>query len=155
MKGEKSIKDAKMIMAAALIAGILLLAAGFVVKAVDSTLFNNHKALMALSLLPLSLALSSFMKLFRLKNSPQAMRKTIIKENDERLIALHNEADAKTFKMLQGLLFLTYFGYTFIYPEEIFVSAGWWILLVLLLGSITIQSLLRHLLCRSNSGTEG
>ncbi len=154
MKGERSIKEAKTILAVTLLGGILLLAAGFIFMEMNSILFSSHKALMALSLLPFSMAFVSFLKLSRLKNAPHKMKKTIIAENDERLVALKNEADAGTLKLLQGILFLAYFGYTFIFPEEVFASAGWWTLLVLLLVSLFAQSLLRHRLSKSQASAE-
>lgn len=79
------------------------------------------------------------------------MRSIIIKENDERLVALNNEADAKTFKILKGALFLTYCGYTFMVPEDVFKSVGWWILLIILLGSLFLQGMLRNAICKANS----
>ncbi|OMF36681.1 hypothetical protein BK133_08520 [Paenibacillus sp. FSL H8-0548] len=151
MSGEKIVKEAKVTMSVSLIVGLVLLLVGLVFRQLDITLISNNKALIALSLLPLSLAFVSFLKLLRIKKSPQKMRSIIIKESDERLVTLNNEADAKTFKLLQGVLFLTYFGYTFIFPHEIFESAGWWILLILLLGSMILQGIYRHLLCENNS----
>jgi hypothetical protein len=97
-------------------------------RGMDSILFSSHKALMVLSLLPFSMAFVSFLKLSRLKNAPHKMKKTIIAENDERLVALKNEADAG--------------------------SAGWWTLLVLLLVSLFAQSLLRHRLSKSQASAE-
>lgn len=151
MNGEKSIKEAKMMMIVSLIVGIVLLTFGLVSRQLDITFISDNKALLALSLLPLSMAFVSFLKLSRIKRSPQKMRSILIKENDERLVAINNEADAKTFKLLQGTLFLAYFGYTFIFPQEVFASAGWWVLLLLLLGSMLVQGIFRHQLCKSDS----
>lgn len=151
MSGEKTVKEAKTVMMVSLIVGFVLLTVGLVSRQWDTALINDSKALLALSLLPLSLAFVSFLKLARIKKSPQKMRSIIIKEEDERLVALNNEADAKTFKIIQGLLFLAYFGYTFMFPQEVFESVGWWILIVLLLGSMLMQGIFRHLVSKSNS----
>lgn len=151
MSGEKTVKEAKMAMMVSLLVGFVLLTVGLASRQWDIALLSDNKALFALSLLPFGLALASCLKLFRIKNSPQKMRSMMIKENDERLVAMNNEADAKTFKILQGILFLTYFGYTFIFPEEVFKSVGWWILIVLLLGSMLLQGIFRHQMCKSNS----
>lgn len=150
MSGEKIVKETKTVMIVSLIVGFVLLAVGLVSRQFNIALISDNKALLALSLLPLSLALVSFLKLSRIKKSPQKMRSIIIKESDERLVALNNEADAKTFKILQGVLFLVYFGYTFIFPQEVFKSVGWWILIILLLGSMFLQGIFRHLICKSN-----
>lgn len=154
MSGEKTVKETKMVMIVSLIVGVVLLTFGIVSRPLDIALISDNNALLALSLLPLSLAFVSFLKLSRIKKSPQRMRSIIIKESDERLVALNNEADAKTFKILQGVLFLAYFGYTFIFPQEVFESVGWWILIILLLSSMLLQGIFRHLICKSNSNDD-
>ncbi|WP_020617408.1 hypothetical protein [Paenibacillus daejeonensis] len=151
MRGEKSVQEAKMVMIVSLIVSFVILTFGLVTNQWDLVVFSENKAFFALSLLPLSLALVSYLKLSRIKKSPQKMRATLIRESDERLVALGNEADARTFKILQGALFLAYFGYTFIFPQDVFASAGWWILLILLLGSMVVQSFFRHRTCGSHS----
>lgn len=151
MSVEKSFKETKMVMILSLIVGVVLLTAGIVFRQLDTALISDNKGLLGLSLLPLSLAFVSFLKLLRIKKSPQSMRSMIIKENDERLVALNNEVDAKAFKMLQGVLFLVYFGYTFIFPQEVFESVGWWILIILLLSSVLLQGIFRHLICKSSN----
>lgn len=151
MNGEKTVKEAKTVMIVSLIVGFFLMTVGLVFRQWDIALLSNNKALFALSILPLSLAFVSYLKLLRIKKSPQKMRSIIIKENDERLVALNNEADAKTFKILQGIMFLAYFSYTFMLPQEIFKSVGWWTLLILLLGSMLLQGIFRHRICKSNS----
>jgi hypothetical protein len=143
MNNAKIVKETKLIMNVTLIAGIVLLATGILFTQMDIHLISNNKALIALSLLPLSMALVYFLKLSSIKKSPHKMRSILIKENDERLVAIKNEADAKTFKVIQGALFLTYFGYTFIVPEDIFKGAGWWILIILLLASLFLPGMFR------------
>jgi hypothetical protein len=129
--------------------GLILSIVGFLSVSWDITFISNSKALLALSLLPLGMAFVSFLKVSRMRKSPTLMRKILIKENDERLVALNNAADAVTFKILQGALFLTYFGYTFMFPEEVFKSVGWWVLLTLLLGSMLLQGIFRHRICKA------
>jgi len=82
------------------------------------------------------------------------MRDTIINENDERLISMKNEADAKSFKIIQGALFLAYMGYTLIVPEDIFESLGWWLLLVLLLFSFISQVLISKIISGKENTTD-
>ncbi len=79
------------------------------------------------------------------------MKEIIISENDERLVALKNEAEANAFRILQAVLFLTYMGYTFMVPEDIFESVGWWIVTVLLFVSLILQAVL---LTASQSGPQ-
>ncbi|WP_059051587.1 hypothetical protein [Paenibacillus senegalimassiliensis] len=150
MSADKTVKETKVMMTVSLIAGLILLAIGLVTRQLNFGFLSDNKALLALSLLPFSMAFVSFLKLSRIKNSPEKMRSMLIRENDERLVALNNEADAKTFKILQGTLFLAYFGYTFLFPQEIFESAGWWVLLILLLGSMLLQGILRHQIGKSS-----
>ena len=118
-----------MIMLVTLSIGIVLLAAGIIFSLMGIYFIQNNKAFIGLSFIPLSVAFVYYIKLSRIKKSPQKMRNIIINENDERLVALRNEADAKAFKALQGALFLTYMGYTLMVPEDIFESVGWWIIL--------------------------
>ena len=151
MNGEKTVKDTKTVMIVSLIVGAVLFTVGLVIRQWEIALFSDNKALLALSLLPFSLAFVSFLKLSRIKKSPEKMRSIIIRESDERVVALNNEADARTFKVLQGMLFLAYFGYTFMFPQEVFESIGWWILLILILSSMLLQGIFRHLICKSNS----
>lgn len=150
MSADKTVKETKVMMTVSLIAGLILLAIGLVTRQLNFGFLSDNKAFLALSLLPFSMAFVSFLKLSRIKNSPEKMRSMLIRENDERLVALNNEADAKTFKILQGTLFLAYFGYTFLFPQEIFESAGWWVLLILLLGSMLLQGILRHQIGKSS-----
>ncbi|MHB8074975.1 hypothetical protein [Desulfosporosinus fructosivorans] len=110
---------------------------------------NGAMAIIALSLTPLAVALAYYVKLLGIKKSPQAF---IINEIDERLVALKNEADAKTFKIVQGALFLTYMGYTLILPKEVFESVGWWLLMILMLISFISQAILTmNVMIKENS----
>ncbi|KAF0092519.1 MAG: hypothetical protein FD141_703 [Fusobacteria bacterium] len=70
------------------------------------------------------------------------MKNIIITENDERLVALKNEADARAFKIIQGAIFLSYMGYTILVQEDIFEAVGWWILMGLLFIAFMSQGIL-------------
>lgn len=70
------------------------------------------------------------------------MRSVIVDENDERLVSLRNEADAKAFRIFQWVLLMAYFGYTLIVPTDIFESVGWWLTMVLLFTSYALQAVL-------------
>lgn len=151
MNNERIVKEAKVIMGVTLIVGIVFLAVGLLFIQLDVSIISNNKALIGLSVIPLSTAIVYFIKLTRIKKSSKKMRSIIIKESDERLVALNNEADAKTFKILKGALFLTYCGYTFMVPEDVFKSVGWWILIIILLGSLFLQGMIRDAICKANS----
>jgi len=81
------------------------------------------------------------------------MKKIIIQESDERLVALKNEADAKALKIIQGSIFLAYMGYTLMVPEDIFESVGWWILLVLTLIAVSVQGFMNSRVVMKNKDT--
>lgn len=143
MNTEKIVWESKVIMLTTLIIGIALLAVGIIFSLMDIKLITNNRAIVGLSFIPLGVALVYFIKLTKIKKSPQNMRNLIINEVDERLVSIKNEADAKAFKIIQGAIFLTYMGYTLIVPEDIFESVGWWILMSLLFISFISQGILR------------
>ena len=142
MNTDKVVRESKTIMLVTLVIGVALLATGIIFKLLEINLLPNNGAIaiIALSLTPLAVALAYYVKLLGIKKSPQ---KFIINEIDERLVALKNEADAKAFKIVQGALFLTYMGYTLMFPKDVFESVGWWILMILLLISLFSQAILR------------
>lgn len=82
------------------------------------------------------------------------MKNIIISENDERLIALKNGADAKAFKIVQGALFLSYMGYTLMVPEDIFESVGWWILMILLLLTFMTHGIITAIALENSNSEE-
>jgi hypothetical protein len=108
----------------------------------DIKLLPNNKAVVALSFFPLGIAFASYIKLQTIKKYPQKMKDIIISENDERLIASKNQADANAFRILQRLLFFSYMGYTLMVPGDIFEAAGWWLITFLLLASLILQGIL-------------
>ena len=142
MNTGKIVKEAKMIMLVCLIIGIVLLGAGIIFSFIDVSFIANPRAIVGLSFIPLSTAFVYYLKLTKIKNSPQRMKKIIIQESDERLVALKNEADAKALKIIQGSIFLAYMGYTLMVPEDIFESVGWWILMVLTLIAIMVPGVM-------------
>lgn len=140
MRAKKIIKETKLTIGLSLLVGMALFFTWFIFEITEFS-FTNNKALLALSLIPFSAALASFLKLMKLKNDP----KVIVSETDERLVAEKNESDAKALKLLQGVLFLSYLGYTFIIPEDIFKTIGWWIILGILLLSLFTPLIFRHI----------
>lgn len=146
MNTEKIIREYKTIMIATLVVGLVLLAVGIIFTLLNLRLVPNNKAIVGLSFIPLGVALAYWIKLTIIKKSPLKMRDTIINENDERLISMKNEADAKSFKIIQGALFLAYMGYTLMVPEDIFESLGWWLLLVLLFISFISQVIMSKII---------
>ncbi len=142
MNTDKIIKEARIIMYAALIVGMALLAVGIAFAWTDARIISNNRSVIGLSFIPLTVSFFYYLKLIRIRNNPQTMKAIIINENDERLNALKNEADARAHKIVQAALFLAYMGYTLIVPEDIFESVGWWILLLILMLSLISQGIL-------------
>ncbi|WJE17137.1 hypothetical protein QRD89_07240 [Halobacillus sp. ACCC02827] len=141
MRAEKLVKETKLTIGISLFISLALFITWFILET-TSISFPNSKAFLALSLIPLSAALTSFLKLMKIKKNP----KIIVSETDERLVAEKNQADAKTLKVLQGVLFLSYLGYTFIIPEDTFKSVGWWVTLSVLLFSLFAPLIFRHIM---------
>lgn len=152
MNTDKVVRESKTIMLVTLVIGVALLATGIIFKLLEINFLPNNNgaiAIIALSLIPLAVALAYYVKLLGIKKSPQAF---IINEIDERLVALKNEADAKAFKIVQGALFLTYMGYTLILPKEVFESVGWWLLMIVMLISFISQAILTmNVMIKENS----
>lgn len=154
MDTEKIIKESKAIMIVTFVMGISLLVAGGVFSLMDLKLIPNNKALVGLSFIPLGVAFVYYIKIRNLKKSPQKIRNIIINENDERLVSLKNEVDAKAFKVIQGALFFTYMGYTLLVPQDILESVGWWILLSLLFISFISQGILSRIIMSKDNSKE-
>lgn len=142
MNTEKIVKESKVIMLTTLSIGLVLLTVGIIFSLMDINLISNNRAIIGLSFIPLCVAVIYYIKFSTIKKSPKKMRNIIINENDERLVALKNESDAKAFKVLQGALFLTYMGYTLMVPEDIFESVGWWLLIILVFISFISQGII-------------
>ncbi len=140
MSAKKIVKETKLTISVSLLVSMVLFVTWFIFE-IREISFINNKALLALSLIPFSAALASFLKLMKIKKDP----KVLVSETDERLVAEKNEADAKALKLLQGVLFLSYLGYTFILPEDIFNSIGWWMTLGILLLSLFTPLMFRHI----------
>jgi hypothetical protein len=156
MNTEKIVKESQAIMLVTLIIGIVLLGTGIMFSLMEINFIPNNKALIGLSFIPLTMAFTYYVKLLTIKKSPQKMKTMIINENDERLVGIRNEGDAKAFKSIQGALFLAYMGYTFMVPKDIFESVGWWILLILLFMSFILQGIFfKIIMGRYNPKDEG
>jgi len=154
MNTEKIIKETKVIMTATLIVGLVLLATGIIFTLLDINLIKNNKAIVGLSFIPLCVAFVYYLKLMRIKKSPNKMKEILVNESDERLVALKNEADAKAFRIVQSALFLAYMGYTLMVPEDIFESVGWWILLGLLFISFISQGVISSKLLKKDNSSD-
>lgn len=154
MNTEKILKESKVIMIVTFVVGVLLLATGIIFTVLDVTLIKNNRALIGLSLIPLSVAFMYFYKYTQIKKSPNKMKEIIINENDERIVNLKNEADAKAFMIVKGTIFLAYMGYTLMVPEDIFEAVGWWILLVILFVSFMSQGIITAMAMLKNKSDE-
>ncbi|MCD5325967.1 MULTISPECIES: hypothetical protein [Pontibacillus] len=137
---EKVVKETKWAILILILVSIALLGTWGVVNVYDYNLVNQS-ALLALSLIPLSAALASYMKLTKIKKNPSLM----VSETDERLVSQKNEAAAQTLKVLQAVLFFLYLGYTFMIPEDVFTSIVWWLALGLFFFSIFAPVMFRHI----------
>ena len=154
MNTERILKESKVMMIVTFVIGLILLATGVAFTLFEVTLINNNRALIGLSLIPLSVGLMYLYKYTQIKKSPSKMKAIIINENDERIINLKNEADAKAFRIVQGVVFLLYMGYTLMVPEDIFEAVGWWILLVILFVSFMAQGILTAVAMGKNKSKE-
>jgi len=115
--------------------GLLMMATGIILTLIGSSAVNN-KAVIGLSFIPLALAFSQGIYLVMVHKYPQDIRPLIVSQNDERLIAQRNAAEAGAFKILRWLLYIIFMGYTLIIPSAVFASTGWWIVLILTALSI-------------------
>ena len=154
MNTKKIEREAKVIIIVTLTIGIILLVTGVVFSFLGYRVLPNNKALIGLSFMPLGVALTYYLKLTKIRKSPEKMRSIIISENDERIAALKNDADAKTLKIIKGLLFMSYMGYTLMVPEDIFEAVGWWILLGLFFATFMLQGILTAKAMKTEKSTE-
>lgn len=151
MNTEKIVKETNVLMLVSGIVGVLLLGTGVIFNLFEINIIHNNRAIIGLSFIPLAVALTYFIKLIRIEKSPQKMRKIIISKNDERLVTMKNEVDAKAFRILQWVLFLSYMAYTLVVPKDIFESVGWWIILALLFISYILQGIMFKLVNGKNN----
>lgn len=98
MNTHKVVRESKTIMLVTLVIGVALLATGIIFKLLEINLLPNNMAIIALSLIPLSVALAYYVKLLGIKKSPQ---KFIINEIDERLVALKMRQMPKHLKLFK------------------------------------------------------
>lgn len=154
MNTEKILKESKVIMLVTFVVGFILLATGIGFTLLDVKLIENNRALIGLSLIPLSVGFMYYYKYTQIKKSPNKMKEIIINENDERIVNLKNAADAKAFMIVKGVIFLVYMGYTLMVPEDIFEAVGWWILLVILFVTFMAQGLITAMSMWINKSNE-
>lgn len=138
-------------MYANLIVGILLITAGILLNILNSPLIDNKKALIGLSFIPLGISFYSWLNIYLIKKYPKSMKPVIISENDERLVAIRNKADALTFQILQWALLLVFLGYTFMVPKDIFETPAWWITFGFYFMSFILQGVLLNIYNRKNN----
>ncbi|KYG31762.1 hypothetical protein AZF04_02980 [Alkalihalobacillus trypoxylicola] len=136
----KFLKEKKLTVILLLLVSSVLFVAWFILETRSITYINNQ-VFLALSLIPFSVALVSFLKIFKIKKDPKLM----VLETDERIVAERNEANAKTLKILQVILLLAYLSYTVSNPEDIFKTLGWWVTLCILLLSLFMPLVFRHI----------
>ncbi len=153
MNVDKIIKETKVIIITTLLVGMVLLVTGISFDLLDIHIIDNNRAIVGSSFLPLSVAFVYYLKLRQIKKSPQKMRKFLVNESDERIVALKNEVDAKALKITQAALILAYMMYTLMVPKDIFESPGWWILLLILFVSFVSQGII-HTRVSKQSGSE-
>jgi len=142
METDKIINESKKYAIIAFVVGIVILITGILLDVLQINLISNNRAIVGLSFIPLGVAFSYFIKMIKIKKYPKAMKNVVINENDERLVALRNEATAKSHKILNGVMWLSYFGYTFAFPTDVFEAIGWWILLLLIFVSILSEAII-------------
>lgn len=128
MNIEKNRKRLQTDLLANLAIGAVLLAAGILARATGLWGLENPKALVGLSFIPIALAFMKWFQLHRLKRHAVEMKPTLIAENDERLIAERNKAEAAAGRILRYLLYLLFLGYTLSTPSVIFETVEWWTL---------------------------
>ncbi|MDD5500846.1 MAG: hypothetical protein PHH57_04070 [Candidatus Omnitrophica bacterium] len=117
-----------------LIIGIGLLITGILLVSLEANLIGNDKVIIALSLIPFGLAVSSLLKICFVKKYPAIY----VGEYDERLVADRNRAEALSLKIIRYFLYLAFLGYSFVYLNEIFETSAWWLLLVITIAAIVL-----------------
>ncbi|MCK9355992.1 MAG: hypothetical protein M0R22_02425 [Dehalococcoidia bacterium] len=132
MDKEALIRRERTFAVVSLVLGIAVLGAGL--------LFNPHgyhKALEAISIVLFAMAFASLVKIRALKRNDAIP----VAENDERIVAARNQADAVSLEVIRRVLFLAYLFYTFVRPGDIFQSLSWWLLLAVSMLSLLLPPL--------------
>lgn len=96
----------------------------------------SNKSLIALAVFPFGIVIGSVLNLLILKRKPKSMKNIILNENDERLVLRKVTAEAMSFRVVRFMLYLFFMAYTYSNPNEIFVSAIWWILCGIVFASM-------------------
>lgn len=154
MNTNKIIKEAVVISVAGAVVGAILLAIGVVLKLREVSVIENDRAFIGLSFIPFTIAAVYLGKIFMIKKYPQKMKSAILKETDERLTAMRNEADAVAYKITQAVIGLMYFGYTIMVPQDVFESSGWWLLLAAYFVTFFSKDIVRAVVMRKAMSTE-
>lgn len=146
----KSKKRLLLCMYANLAVGLLLVATGIFLEITGFPFADNNKSLIGLAFIPLGLSTGAFLNLIFIKKYPDGMKPVLISENDERLTAIKNKADALTFRFLRWVLMLVFFGYTFIKPNDIFETVSWWIMFAFYFISYMLQGTIMFIFSKNN-----
>jgi len=118
----------------------ILVGLGEVTNTINIVDTIQAKVFFGMAIIAIASAGTAFYSYYLLRKSSKAMEAIVVAESDERTIAVKNEAYAKTFLILKWLLTYTFFTYTFLLPKEVFVSFGWWSLLLIYLSSLLMSA---------------
>ena len=132
MNTQNLIKKSKLIIKANLIVGTLLFIIGILMILFNINVVPNNKAIIGISFIPFAVAFSKWINLVFINKYPEEMAPSIVSENDERLVAERNLAEATTNRIFRWLLLLVFMGYTLVVPSDVFKTIGWWIVFALL-----------------------
>lgn len=131
-----------------IITGIIMNVRGFNADMMDYK--RIYKAIIAFSLIPFGSAFSNWVNLHTIKKHPNEMKPAIIAENDERLIAERNKAEANSNRLLIKIIYISFLAYTILVPSDAFKAVGWWILLVIFTFSFILPLINLKLIKRHN-----
>jgi phosphate/sulfate permease len=138
MTSKALIKKTKTELLINFIIGIGLLIAGILLVVLKINLTGNDKVIIALSIIPFCLAISSLLKIYLIKKYPAKY----VEEYDERLVATRDRADALSLKIIRYFLYLAFLGYSFVYSSEIFKTFAWWLLFVIIILAIVLPPII-------------
>jgi len=121
------------------IIGNLALGVAILITALLFNPFGYHKALEALSIFVFGMAVASAVKMRALRKDPLAL----IEENDERIVAARNRANAVSLGIIRYAMTLVFMFYTLARPQEVFESLSWWLVAVVLLLAVLLPPIVQ------------
>jgi hypothetical protein len=119
--------------------GAIFLLLGLVQSLNIVNITGNAKVLFGLAVFAFCAGIGPFYNFYLLKKDAASMKPIVVSESDERNLTVRNETYARTFSILQWVITYIFFGYTWLFPKEIFVSFGWWSILVIFMSAILIK----------------